>query len=108
MNNLFANLPTELPDELTDRLVDGTSVRIERIVSQGQSSPQDFWYDQDETEWVIVLRGAARLQFEGDIISLEMRAGDFVEIPAHQKHRVQWTNPDEVTIWLAVFYREQV
>ncbi len=108
MNNLFANLPSVLPDELTDRLIDGTSVRIERIVSQGQSSPQDFWYDQEETEWVIVLRGAARLQFEADNISMEMRAGDFVEIPAHQKHRVQWTDPDEVTIWLAVFYCEQV
>jgi cupin 2 domain-containing protein len=106
MKNLFADLPTTLPDELTDRLVDVASVRIERIVSQGQSSPNDFWYDQEEIEWVIVLRGAARLQFAGDDVALEMKAGDFVEIPAHRRHRVQWTSPNEVTVWLAVFYRE--
>jgi cupin 2 domain-containing protein len=106
MKNLFADLPTTLPDELTDRLVDVASVRIERIVSQGQSSPNDFWYDQEEIEWVIVLRGAARLQFAGDDVVLEMKAGDFVEIPAHRRHRVQWTSPNEVTVWLAVFYRE--
>ena len=104
MKNLFADLPTTLPDELTDRLVDVASVRIERIVSQRQSSPDVFWYHQEEIEWVIVLRGAARLQFAGDDVTLEMKAGDFVEIPAHRRHRVQWTSPNEVTVWLAVFY----
>ena len=78
------------------------NVRIERIVSHGHASPNGFWYDQDENEWVIVLKGAARLRI-GDQ-TVELNPGDFVTIPAHKKHRVEWTTPDEPTIWLAVFF----
>lgn len=102
--NLLADLPAKLPDETFQSLAAGSGVRIERIVSYGHSSPPDFWYDQDEAEWVVVLKGAARLQFEDRTV--EMRTGDFVKIPAHQKNRIDWTTPDEPTIWLAVFYRE--
>lgn len=102
MPNLFSRLPTDLADEITETLLDDESVRIERIVSHGQASPEGFWYDQDQHEWVVVLRGAATLRFENDII--EMKSGDFVHIPAHRRHRVEWTIPDEPTIWLAVFY----
>lgn len=101
--NLFDNLPSNLPEELFNTLLDTGNVRIERIVSQGHASPEGFWYDQDEHEWVVVLRGAARLSVEGEI--KELKQGDFLNIPAHQKHRVEWTTPDEPTIWLAVFYR---
>jgi cupin 2 domain-containing protein len=100
--NLFADLPPDLPDELFTTFLDAASVRIERIVSHGHASPEGFWYDQERHEWVIVLKGAARLWFEDETI--EMRPGDFVNIPAHKKHRVEWTTPDEPTIWLAVFY----
>ena len=100
--NFFSAIPEELPEELTTVLRAGEGVRIERIVSHGHSSPPGFWYDQDQAEWVLVLQGAARLQFEDRV--LEMRPGDFVNIPAHQKHRVAWTTPDEPTIWLAVHY----
>lgn len=103
-NSLFANLPSHLPDELITILIDAADVRIERIVSHGHVSPKDFWYDQPQHEWVIVLKGAARLQF-GDGM-FEMKVGDFVNIPAHKKHRVEWTTPDEPTIWLAVFYEK--
>jgi cupin 2 domain-containing protein len=100
--NLFADLPRDLPDELFTTLLQAPGVRIERIVSQGQSSPAGFWYDQPEHEWVVVLKGAARLEFEDG--TLEMGPGDFINIPAHKKHRVAWTSPDEPTIWLAVHY----
>ena len=104
MNNLFSSIPTDLPDELIEPLLESTAVRIERIVSRGHASPAGFWYDQDENEWVVVLKGAAKLTFEGDDEPLEMGPGDYVNIPAHQRHRVEWTTPDEPTVWLAVFY----
>ena len=100
--NLFADLPAQFPDELCTVLLDADNVRIERIVSFGHASTDGFWYDQDRHECVMVLKGAARLQFEDEIV--EMEPGDFVNIPAHKKHRVEWTTPDEPTIWLAVFY----
>ncbi|MCC9600479.1 cupin domain-containing protein [Stieleria sp. JC731] len=109
MDNLFSGLPSDpkapLPKELVDVLVSQSGVRIERIVSDGQASPTDFWYDQDEHEWVVVLQGRARLQFD-DGRMLELLPGDHLMIPAHQKHRVDWTSNDEFTIWLAVFYPE--
>ena len=104
MLNLFDNLPISIPNELVEVLTVNQHVRIERIVSHGHVSPEGFWYDQNDNEWVIVLKGAARLRFEDSI--LEMKPGDFVNIPAHKKHRVEWTTPDEPTIWLAVFYRD--
>ena len=91
-----------MPDELTETLAEGRHVHIERIVLTAMLHPQGFWYDQDQHEWVIVLKGAARYAFEDQTI--EMRPGDFVNIPAHKKHRVDWTTPDEPTIWLAVHY----
>jgi cupin 2 domain-containing protein len=102
MRNIFAALPRSLPEELIETLLESGPIRIERIVSRGQASPPDFWYDQPQNEWVLVLRGAARLRFEdGDF---EMRPGNYCQIPAHKKHRVEWTTPDEPTVWLAVFY----
>jgi cupin 2 domain-containing protein len=108
-DNLFENLPDSIPTELIQVLAANGPVRIERIVSNGHSSPDGFWYDQEEHEWVIVLKGAARLQFEDTAV--DMRPGDFVNIPAHKKHRVEWTTRAEPTIWLAVFFssvREEV
>ena len=102
MTNIFADLPSHLPEELVQTLIDAANVRIERIVSHGHASPADFWYDQAQHEWVIVLKGAARLQFEDGMI--EMKVGDFVNIPAFKKHRVDWTTPDEPTVWLGVRY----
>jgi cupin 2 domain-containing protein len=93
-----------LPDELVQTLLATEHIRIERIVSHGHCSPEGFWYDQDQHEWVIVLKGAARLQFEDGVV--EMRPGDFINIPANKKHRVDWTTPDEPTIWLGVRYGE--
>jgi cupin 2 domain-containing protein len=100
--NLLSNVPPNLPEELTTVLQEAHGTRIERIVSKGHRSPEGFWYDQQEHEWVMVLHGAARLAFEDRVV--EMLPGDWINIPAHQKHRVEWTSPDEPTVWLAVFY----
>lgn len=101
-SNFFADLPRQLPEELVTTVLEATDVRVERIVSHGHASPADSWYDQDQHEWVLVLQGAARLRFADG--SVEMTAGDYVHIPAHTRHRVEWTTPDEPTIWLAVHY----
>ena len=102
LKNIFDDLPQQLPKELVQILIRAADVRIERIISHGQASPADFWYDQAQAEWVIVLKGAAKLQFEDGMI--EMKVGDFINIPAFKKHRVDWTTPDEPTVWLGVRY----
>ena len=103
MQNLFSDLPSGLPEESVDVLARGEHVRVERIVSTGHASPPGFWYDQAEHEWVVVLQGEARLLVEGDE-PLTLRPGDHLLLPAHRRHRVEWTSPDEPTVWLAVFY----
>ena len=103
--NIFTELPRDLPEELFTKLLQVPGIRIERIVSHGHCSPNGFWYDQDQPEWVLVLKGATRIEFEDR--ALELRPGDFINIPAHQRHRVAWTTPDEPTIWLAVYYRDE-
>ena len=101
--NLFADLPTDLLEEL---LAVNKHVRIERVVSTGHASPEGFWYDQEETEWLVVLKGESKLLFEGDDEPIHMKMGDHINIPAHRKHRVEWTTPNEPTQWLAVFYED--
>jgi cupin 2 domain-containing protein len=105
--NLLADIPPTLPDELVEVLAATGAVRIERIVSMGQASPQGFWYDQETDEFVLLLRGAARLQFEGDDHLVAMEAGDCLTIAAHCRHRVEWTDPIQPTIWLAVHWSLQ-
>lgn len=102
--NLFDIPATDRADEIFDDLLSSDNVRIQRIVSHGQSSPPDFWHDQDRHEWVIVLSGSARIGYEnGDTVHLE--PGDYLSIPAHTRHRLEWTPPNVDTVWLAVFYR---
>ena len=103
-DNLYHELPTKLPDELTQVLIEQDNVRIERIVSTGHASPAGSWYDQTQHEWVIVLKGEAKLLIEGYPMPLRLKPGNFVNIPAGRKHRVEWTTSDEPTVWLAVFY----
>jgi cupin 2 domain-containing protein len=103
--NLFELVSPEASRESVEELLGAKDARIERIVSRGHSSPPDFWYDQSENEWVIVLSGRARLQFEDDTNPLDLGPGDYINIPAHTRHRVTWTDPDQDTVWLAVFCR---
>jgi cupin 2 domain-containing protein len=102
VDNLFANLPELFGSEQALNLFESPFVKIQRIVSESYSSPAVFWYDQDEDEWVIVVRGKATLEFEGGEL-VRMQEGDYVTIPRHVKHRVQQTDPK--TIWLAVHIR---
>jgi cupin 2 domain-containing protein len=103
--NLLRDVDAARAAEITDTLVDAAGVRIERIVSHGQASPAGFWYDQDEAEWVVVLAGAARLRFADEDELRSLGPGDWVHIAAHRRHRVEWTDPAQPTIWLAVFHR---
>ena len=102
--NLFTNSPKEIPDEIFETLAENKNIKIEKIISKGHSSPESFWYDQEENEWVILLKGKAKLRFENNTTT-ELLPGDFVNIPKHVKHRVDWTDPEIETIWLAVFYK---
>jgi cupin 2 domain-containing protein len=100
--SIFVGIPTRLPEELCQTLFTSPSIRIERIVSKGHCSAENFWYDQDQDEWVMLIQGQARLAYaDGSFMTLT--AGDYLLIPAHCKHRVEWTTPAMETIWLAIF-----
>lgn len=102
--NIFDRIPAVLPAEAVDMLASGFGTRIERIVSKGHCSAPGFWYDQDENEWVLLVQGEAKLRFEQDNRVHHLVAGSYVNIAAHERHRVEWTREDVETIWLAVFY----
>lgn len=103
MNNLFENLPTTSSEEVFEAIAGNQTVKIERIISHGQTSPATGWYDQAQNEWVVVLAGAAILDFEvGEPVRLD--PGDYITLAPHQKHRVVWTDPQQPTLWLAVHY----
>lgn len=100
--NLFADLPPAAAGEHVASLLARPGVRIERIVSHGQASPPGFWYDQDQTEWVCLMAGLAELLIEGEAAPRPLRPGDWLEIPAHVRHRVVSTDARQPTVWLAV------
>lgn len=105
MNNFFSELPpSSLPDEQFVELLARPGLRIERIVSSGQSSPPGFWYDQPHGEWVLLVQGDAHLRFEDEPQARHLKAGDYLDIAPRRRHRVDWTSRDQVTIWLAVHY----
>jgi cupin 2 domain-containing protein len=104
--NLFSGIPVHLPEEFVEVLAEGTGIRIERIASRGHASPPDFWYDQKEAEWVLLLSGSARIRFEGESEPLTLTPGDYLDIPARARHRVEDTDPLADTVWLAVHYRK--
>lgn len=104
MRNLFDDLPDRLPGERVDVIVDAPGVRIERIVSTGHMTPPDEWYDQDADEWVVVLRGRARVRLEGEPETRDLYPGDHLLLRAHVRHRVEWTDDSGPTVWLAVHH----
>jgi cupin 2 domain-containing protein len=101
--NLLQGIPTTLPDEWTTTLGGTSDVRVERILSRGHRSPDGFWYDQEQTEFVLLVAGAAVVEFEG-AAPRSLSSGDWLEIPARVRHRVAWTDPNTDTVWLAVFF----
>lgn len=101
--NILATLAVAGGDEAVRPLIKGDGIRVERIVSHGHATPAGVWYDQDEAEWVLVVQGRARLTIEGESEDREVGAGDSLFLPAHCRHRVAWTAPDQPTVWLAIF-----
>ena len=104
IKNIFNDIPSNLSKEILDEIISTDKIRIERIISKGQTSPENFWYDQEENEWVIVIKGKAKLKIIDEDELIELNEGDYINIPSHKKHRVEWTDPEIETIWLAVFY----
>ena len=100
-SNLLANLPDASAEEVFETLAEWPGIRLERIVSNGQITPEGEWYDQEQDEWVMVLAGAARLLIE-DEGEIALGPGDTVFLPAHKRHRVTWTDTDQPTVWLAL------
>lgn len=105
MTNILNDLPDASVAEMVSVLLDRPGVRIERIVSQGQTTPEAAPYDQDHDEWVLLLAGAARLWIEGEG-ERALMPGDMLLIPAHVRHRVTWTQGAPPTVWLAVHLEE--
>jgi len=106
IENIFKDIKIDKNNEQFFDLLKTENIRIEKIVSNGQTSPKDFWYDQDENEFVIVLKGEAVLEIQknNEIVELKLNNGDFINIKAHEKHRVKYSSLEEPTVWLAVFY----
>jgi len=103
--NLFMEPPFSARREVFDTLLETTSFRLERILSSGEATPPGDWYDQDTNEWVVLLRGSAGLLFEGEPAVRVLSPGDHLLIPAHRRHRVEWTDSKAKTVWLALHYR---
>jgi cupin 2 domain-containing protein len=104
--NLFGDVPDALPKEDFHPLLEAQSFRLERIVSAGHATPEGTWYDQPQAEWVILLQGSARLLIEGEPEARRLHPGDWLLIPARVRHRLEWTDPAQPTVWLALHYQD--
>lgn len=102
--NIYSDIAGRVAEEIFETLADSGTARVERIISYSHSSPEGFWYDQDRPEWVLLLQGSAALRFDGEDELVFLKPGDWVDLPAHVRHRVEWTDQEQKTVWLAVFY----
>jgi len=102
--NIFSDIPENIAEEIFETIISTEKICIERIISKGHRSAEGFWYDQEKNEWVILLKGAARILFENQEKPIHLKPGDHIHIPARCRHRVDWTDPDCTTIWIAVFH----
>ena len=100
--NIFEQIIVDKNEEKFFEIFKNETIKIEKIVSNGQKSPENFWYEQEKSEFVLVLEGFAILEFEDRVV--ELKRGDCINIEAMEKHRVKYTSLDEPTIWFAVFY----
>lgn len=101
IGNILGNIPTDLSEEVFTNIEQSNSLKIERIVSKGHTSSD--WYDQDQNEWVMVVQGSATIEYD-DGAKFDMEAGSYLNIPAHQRHKVTRTDASIETIWLAIHY----
>lgn len=103
-DNIFSAIPAKTNDEFFENILKNDAFTLERIVSMGHTTPAGQWYEQARDEWVILLQGRASLEIEGQDELLEMAAGDHIHLPAKLKHRVEWTDDQQTTVWLALHY----
>ena len=103
--NFLSSVPEKLPEEFIEVVLKNKSFRLERIISTGQATPAGEWYDQDNHEWVLLLSGGAELRLENEPRVIIMKPGDYLHLSAHRRHRVEWTDPTQPTIWLALHYQ---
>ena len=103
LKNIFNNVPQKLNAELFEKILSTNNFKVERIVSEGHTSPENFWYDQESNEFVLLLFGSAKISYDNGKI-FELHSGDYLIIDAHQKHRVDFTDPDQKTFWLTIHY----
>jgi len=103
LKNIYQNLPDDFSKEFFEELLSTKDFKVERIVSNGHASPPEFWFDQDKDEFVILLKGRAGLSYD-DGQKFTLKPGDYLIIPAHQKHRVEWTDKNQKTFWLALHF----
>jgi cupin 2 domain-containing protein len=103
--SLFSGIPTALAEERFETWLETPGFRLERILSLGQVTAEGDWYDQDMDEWVALLQGGARLMIEGQAREIDLRPGDAILLPAHCRHRVTWTDPYQITVWLALHFQ---
>ena len=105
LNNIYrcskAGKGNEVSKILAEKKISGKSVIVEKIVSNGAASPEGFWYDQKYDEFVIVLKGRAKIGFYKKK-SIELKAGDYLTIPKHVRHRIEYTSSKPKCVWLAV------
>lgn len=104
IQNIFRGTPQFTIEEIFETLLKTEDFKLERIISSGQATPFGKWFDQDSNEWVVLLSGSAGLLFEGEDEVSTLHPGDYIHIPAHRRHRVEWTDPEQKTVWLALYY----
>jgi len=107
-DNLYSAIPADLPEELFETLEQTDGFRLERIVSRGHVTPEGTWYDQPQAEWVVLVQGEASLRFEHESEPRCLAPGDWLRIPPHCRHRVEWTSSQPEAVWLALHYPEPV
>ncbi len=104
-DNIFSKVPYFVQDEISETVLKAEHLKLERIISSGQATPPGEWFDQNTNEWVILLSGSAGLRFDEEEEVCVMYSGDYVHIPAHKRHRVEWTDPEQKTVWVALHYK---
>lgn len=107
VKNIFSSITEQVPEEIFEVLLENENLKVERIVSDGQATADGEWYDQDTDEWVLLLKGSTGLLFEDGKEARVLKPGDYMLIPAHTRHRVEWTNPHQKTIWLVLHYKQR-
>ena len=120
--NIYDKIPESITEEIIEIMYQNPHCKVERIISNGQITTENEWYDQDQEEWIILVQGEAtilieKLQEESsdkcNILNcnikeescdkVHMVKGDTLLIKSHQKHRVIYTSQNPLCIWLCVF-----